>query len=149
MFDEVGELDLREQILKEIRRLTDAGGGKVPGRRLFESETGIKESAWYGVYWVRWSEAVAEAGFAPNTQRRKPDEAFYLKKLADAFRHYGRIPTVMELRMYRNNIDSALPNERTIFSNFQSVVAGGPLDNRRAASVKPNRCGLLRTASPC
>jgi Meiotically up-regulated gene 113 len=116
----LGRAGLREQIIKAIRRLTEASGGKVPGRRLFERETGIKESDWYGVYWVRWSEAIAEAGLVPNIKRGKTDEQFYLKKLAEAFRHYGRVPTVMELRIYRKNIDPTLPNDKTVISNFQS-----------------------------
>jgi hypothetical protein len=29
-------------------------------------ETGIKEFDWSGRYWVRWSDAIREAGFAPN-----------------------------------------------------------------------------------
>jgi hypothetical protein len=56
----------KRHILAEIKRLADSNGGKPPGMRLFESETGIKESDWYPLHWLRWGDAVQEAGFARN-----------------------------------------------------------------------------------
>lgn len=82
---------MKEQILREIRRLA-AAKGKPPGRRSFESETGIRESTWFGVYWPRWSDALAEAGLAANAYNKRLDEGFVLSKFADACRHFGRIP---------------------------------------------------------
>lgn len=108
---------MREHILNEIRRLTNANGGKPPGRRVFERETGIPESAWYGVYWPRWGDAVSEAGFSPNTRNEKLDEQFILTKLATACRHYGRIPATMELRLYKK-IDPDFPNEKTFLTIY-------------------------------
>lgn len=110
--------EMREQILNAIRRLSEANG-QPPGKRLFETSTGIKESAWYGVYWVRWSEALAEAGLAPNTRTVAHDEDFLFRKFADALRHFGRIPTVMELRMYGKK-DPDFPNEKAALRPFGS-----------------------------
>lgn len=108
---------MREHILNEIRRLTESNGGKPPGRRSFERETGIPESAWYGVYWPRWGEAVSEAGFVPNMRNEKLNEQFVLTKLATACRHYGRIPTMMELRLYKK-LDPDFPNEKTFLTYY-------------------------------
>jgi hypothetical protein len=109
---------MRERIINEIRRLAKANGDQPPGRRLFESETGIPESAWFGVYWPRWGDAVAEAGFTPNTKNQKHEEQFVFTKLAQACRHYGRVPATMELRMYKK-IDSEFPNEKTMLASFR------------------------------
>jgi len=106
---------VRDQILNEIRRLAKANGGRPPGRRLFETETGIRESAWFGVYWARWSDALLEAGFTPNLKNQRLDEEYVLKRLAAACRHYGRVPATMELRLYKK-IDPNLPNEKTILT---------------------------------
>jgi hypothetical protein len=108
---------MREQILSEIKRLSAANGGSPPGRRLFESETGIRESAWFGVYWPRWGDALAEAGFAPNAYNKRLDEGLVLSKLAAACRHFGRIPVTMEMRMYKK-VDVNFPNEKSMLSAF-------------------------------
>jgi hypothetical protein len=108
---------MREQILSEIRRLAEANSGRPPGRRLFETKTGIRESAWFGVYWPRWSDALSEAGFRPNAYNQRLDEEYVLAKLAAASRHYGRVPVAMELRMYKK-IDPDFPNEKSMLSSF-------------------------------
>ena len=110
----------RETIINEIRRLAKANGGQPPGSRLFEHETGIRESAWRGVYWPRWGDAVAEAGLQPNAPFAKLDETFFLKELAGAFRTLGKVPTSMELRIYRRS-HPTFPF-RAIVKHFRSTA---------------------------
>jgi hypothetical protein len=83
--------------------LAQANGGKAPGFRFFERETGIREAAWRGVYWPRWTDAVKDAGLEPNTRLEKIEEGVFLRKLADAFRALGKVPVAMELRIYRRS----------------------------------------------
>jgi Meiotically up-regulated gene 113 len=111
---------VRDQILNEIRRLAVANGGKPPGSRLFEAQSGIREAAWRGVYWARWGDAVAEAGLQPNARQGRLDDQFYLTKFAEACRHFSKVPTAMELRMYQKS-DADFPNVKTITRRFGSL----------------------------
>lgn len=52
-------------ILSEIKRLAEVSG-KPPGVRSFKSETGIKDSDRYPDLWLRWGDALEEAGFTRN-----------------------------------------------------------------------------------
>jgi hypothetical protein len=113
---------VREEILNEIRRLAKANGGKPPGSRLFEAQSGIRESDWRGKYWARWGDAVSEAGLPPNTKQGKFEEEFVLTKLAQACRHYGKMPTAMELRMY-SKVDASFPGQKTISQHFGTLSA--------------------------
>jgi hypothetical protein len=89
----------KEAIIAEIRRTAEVNGGRPLGRGRFYSETGIKESDWQGRYWVRWSEAVAEAGFSPNRlTARQPDDAV-LESLAALTLELGHVPLAAELRL--------------------------------------------------
>ena len=110
---------MRTRILEEIRRLTKASGGTPPGVLSFERETGIKRSQWYGIYWARWGDAVSEAGFAPNEKTIKTDTNTLLQKLAEAYRHYGRVATDGELSLYRQ-IDPEFPWRQTIGKHYGS-----------------------------
>lgn len=112
---------MRDQILSEIRKLAADNGGKPPGVRAFERETGIREGAWRGVYWVRWGDAVREAGFEPNVKRGKFEDEFFLIKLAEACRHFGKLPTAMELRMYKR-VDPEFPNVKPVTRHFGSLT---------------------------
>ena len=109
--------DLRQTILHEIKQLTAASGGRVPGRRAFERDTGIRESDWLGVYWARWGDAVAEAGFAPNQMQGRADRNELLDKLATLCRELGRMPTSAELQLKRAS-DATFPSYKTFEANF-------------------------------
>jgi len=111
---------VRERILEEIRRLTTAGDGTPPGFRLFERETGIRQTAWRGVYWARWSDALVEAGYNPNLPPAKLDEDDFLRKIAEVCRHFGKPPTAMDFRIY-GRTHPEIPNHKSIYRHFQST----------------------------
>lgn len=108
---------MREAILNKIRELAETNGGRPPGSRAFERETGVRTSAWLGVYWARWGDALKEAGFAPNVFQSALPEEFLLEKIAMACRHYGHLPTVAELRMYAAR-DENFPSHSVISSRL-------------------------------
>ncbi len=64
----------KAHILDEIKRTADANGGQPLGRQRFYAEIGIKEADWSGRYWVRWSEALRDAGYSPNRFQSAYDE---------------------------------------------------------------------------
>jgi hypothetical protein len=53
---------MKQQILNGIRRLANENGGRAPGKGQFHNETQFSESDWYGKIWLRWNDAVEEAG---------------------------------------------------------------------------------------
>lgn len=96
----------KEQILAEIRRTADANGGTPLGRKRFETETGIRERDWYGRFWARWSDALVEAGYAPNELQGRTPEGVLFTKLAEEVRRLGRLPTRAELDLRRRGDDT-------------------------------------------
>ena len=112
---------MRDLIISEIKRIAATTGGEPPGRSTFLRESGIKESAWRGRYWARWGDALKEAGFEPNELQTKTESTFLLSKLAESFRHYGKVPTTAELRMYRN-VDPNFPYHSTLDNHFTNKI---------------------------
>lgn len=104
----------KEQILDELRRVA-AELGRTPGRRTFEIETGVRESDWSGRYWIRWSDALAEAGLAANTMQGRYEDADLAALLAAETRRIGHFPNSLELRM-RSREHPDFPDSKT----FQS-----------------------------
>jgi hypothetical protein len=103
----------KQHILDEIRRTAKANNGAPLGKRMFLTETGIKESDWLGRYWARWGDAVREAGFEPNTRPPKTEEDVLLTQLGTFIRELGRYPTVGEMRL-RKRADAAFPNHKVL-----------------------------------
>jgi len=94
------------------------------GRGRFERETGIKESDWAGRFWVRWNEAIKEAGFEPNKLNIAHEEEFLLEQYASLIRELGRIPVRGEVIMKRRT-DPDFPSAKTFdrFGNKAQVLA--------------------------
>jgi hypothetical protein len=99
----------KQQIIDEIRRLASVAGGKAPGSQRFESETGIRKSSWYPQYWLRWGDAVREAGFQPNSLNTAFSTDFLVTKYIDLIRELGRFPIDGDLAIKRQG-DKTFPN---------------------------------------
>ena len=106
----------RDFILNEIRRTAEANGGIPLGRRRFLKETGIKVSDWAGKHWVRWGDALREAGFQANVLQSSYTDDFVLGQFADVLVSLDRIPTVLELKL-RTREDPNFPSHNT-FGRF-------------------------------
>jgi hypothetical protein len=101
----------KEQILIEIRRTASANGGNALGSRKFEAETGLKTYDWLGKFWARWSDALAEAGFAPNQLQGAYDTVALLQMYVGLARELGRLPTANDLRL-KDRKDPTFPNQK-------------------------------------
>lgn len=99
----------RETILEEIRRAAAANGGIAPGQRQFEKLTGISSGKWRGKFWLRWSDAMSEAGLTPGRMVEAYAQDVVLAHLAGLTRKCGHFPTYAELRMERGR-DKSFPN---------------------------------------
>lgn len=109
----------KQHILDEIRRTAQENGGRSLGRLRFETATGIRETDWRGVFWARWNDAVAEAGFAPNALVAAHDEQHLLQKVAEFALELGRFPVSSEMRLKRRS-DQTFPNDKAIYDRFGS-----------------------------
>ena len=114
----------RDHIIDQIRRVAEKVG-RAPGRRVFERETGIRESEWYGVHFRHWRDALREAGYESNEKQVKFSPEQILRKYAEAVRYFGRIPAQIDLRMYSRDQED-FPSDSTFsrhFGNKTSQIA--------------------------
>ncbi len=102
----------KEYILQEIKRTASANNGIPLGRQRFESETGIKEKDWYGVYWRGWGDALREGGFTPNELQGAYDKSELLDRYAKLALELGRLPAHADL-LLKARSDSEFPSHTT------------------------------------
>ena len=106
----------KQHIIEEIK-LTAEENHEVPlGQMRFLAETGIRQSDWIGVYWVRWSDAVKEAGYEPNVMQKAFGDDWLLEKFASLVRELGHYPVSAELRMKARSVPE-FPSHTT-FARF-------------------------------
>lgn len=103
----------KKEILDTIQRCAQANRNRLLGRVRFEGQTGISESDWAGRYWIRWSDAVREAGFEPNELQGPTGDQAILDALIDLIVRLGRFPVENELRMERRR-DKQFPSHGAI-----------------------------------
>ena len=106
----------KDHIIREIRRVA-VKIGRSPGQRVFRNETGICKPEWYGVHFARWGDALRAAGYEPNAMRGRLASEQVIRKYAEAVRYFGRIPTVIEVRMYARNRPD-FPGHSTFGNHF-------------------------------
>src|SRR5690349_16416937 len=99
----------KEQIIAEIRRLADENHGRPPGKQVFESKTGLRRSEWYPHVWLRWGDALREAGFSPNEFQAKTSDAVIVEKYIELVRELKRLPVEGEIKRKARS-DTSFPN---------------------------------------
>lgn len=106
----------KKQIIREIRRIAVANGGKAPGVQVFERETGFKRWDWYPDIWLRWGDALGEAGYASNQLQTRIDDQVVIERYIGLVRELGRFPVVGEIRR-KAKTDKSFPSHR-LFDRF-------------------------------
>jgi hypothetical protein len=108
----------KQEIISEIKRIADKCHGKAPGFQRFASETGIRKSDWYPNIWLRWGDAIREAGCQPNDFITAYDTNFLITKYIELIRELGHFPIEGELRIKGRN-DKNFPSH-SAFSQLGS-----------------------------
>lgn len=108
----------KKQILDMIRRMAEADRGKSPGSQRFESETGVKKNDWYPKYWLRWGDAVREAGCESNLFSTSYDPEVLIRKYIDLIRELKNFPIEGQLMVKRKG-DKTFP-DRAAFKRLGS-----------------------------
>jgi hypothetical protein len=106
----------KNEILAEIKRLAVRAGGKPPGMGLFERETGLRKDNWFPHLWLRWSEALAEAGYTPNRLQSAYTSDFLAEKYVELVRELGRIPIKGEL-LRKAKADESFPSQGVLYKD--------------------------------
>ena len=99
----------KDYIISEIIRTAKENGDNPLGKDRFFSETGIKQSDWYGKYWANWGDALRETGYKPNVFTKAYEENILIEKLISLIRELGKFPTVGDIRI-KNRNDKTFPS---------------------------------------
>lgn len=99
----------KQKIISEIKRIAERYGGKAPGFQRFAAETGVRKSDWYPNLWLRWGDAINEAGCQPNEFITAYDTNFLIIKYIELIREIGHFPIEGELRIKRKT-DKGFPS---------------------------------------
>lgn len=93
----------KQEIISGIRRIAKECGGKAPGFQRFSAETGLRKSDWYPNLWLRWGDAIKEAGCEPNEFISAYDTGFLITKYIELIRELDHFPIEGELRIKKKN----------------------------------------------
>ncbi len=104
----------KARILQEIQRIAENGGGKAPGVAAFERATGIRNSDWFPHLWLRWNDAIAEAGLAANKMREAYSKEYLVERFVGFVKELGHIPVKGEL-LRKSKEDKTFPNEKVFY----------------------------------
>jgi len=92
-------LSRKQQIINEIKRTANLNNGVPLGVGRFFQETGIKVTDWRGKIWIRWSDAVRDAGLKPNQLNQAYHEVQLIEQFIPFIRELGHFPVAAEIRL--------------------------------------------------
>ncbi len=107
---------MRDRIISEIQRLV-LQDGSPPGENTFVAATGIAPKEWRGKIWGRWSDALRDAGFAPNELKKRLNSNDVLMSCAECCLALGRWPSDPDYQLHARN-NPGFPASTTIKNHF-------------------------------
>ena len=110
----------KNHIISEIKRIAKENNDKAPGWMVFERETGIRKSDWYPDIWLRWGDALLDAGYAPNKFQTAIDNDSIIQNYIGLVRELGKLPVEGEIRRKSKN-DKSFPSH-TVFNRFGGKI---------------------------
>lgn len=114
LHEHINQVIDKDLILGHIKRIAAANGGKAPGVRAFERETGIGHRDWFPHFWLRWSDALGEAGYEANQFQGAYSRDVVVGKFIELIRELGHIPVKGEL-LRKAKLDTSFPNEKVFY----------------------------------
>jgi hypothetical protein len=102
----------KSQILETIKRLAIENAGKAPGSAIVQRQTGMRKSDWYPHLWLRWSDALIDAGHAPNQFQTATDNEVLIQRYITLTRELQHIPVDGEL-VRKAREDKSFPSNTT------------------------------------
>ena len=106
----------REQIVEEIKRIARENSGIAPGRGAFERGTGIKRTEWHPHIWLRWGDALQEAGYPPKALQTRTGDDVLIQAYISLTRELGKLPVQGEIKR-KARADQSFPSH-TAFGRF-------------------------------
>jgi len=111
--------------------------------------TGVRKSDWYPHIWLRWSDAVTEAGCAPNQfQKRTSDDAL-IEKYIGLAGELGRFPIEGEIRRKAKS-DASFPHHGAYnrFGGKQKLLEAVAAYCRKTSGSEDVLAGVSHGDSP-
>ncbi len=106
----------KQRILDEVRRLANANGGKPPGEGILKRHTGITRRDWYPNFWLRWGDALVEAGYPANQFQKAINDDVVIQSYISLVRELKRLPIAGEM-IRKRKTDKSFPT-RSVFYRF-------------------------------
>ncbi len=99
----------KQDIIEAIRSMANENGGKAPGSQRFQVATGLRKSDWYPNLWLRWTDAIREAGCQANSLSSSYESEFLILKYIELIREVGRFPIEGDL-IIKHKTDKNFPD---------------------------------------
>lgn len=104
----------KEYILNAIKKTAHENNGTALGMGKFFDCTGIRREDWEGKYWIKWSDAIKEAGYEPNEFSSPAfDIDWIILKVIELIRELNQFPSRPQFKI-KNYNDKSFPTSTTL-----------------------------------